>query len=140
MLHQTVIGTHQKIAVGCSAPLAEMSHRIGFRINDVHHRASPALILQVSHRGLKLIQRGQCRTHFPAPRAMDAIGSLQEQPVPLSATHNVNGTDITLAVREYGAPADSDGHFVATDVQNGVDDVARFLGMAASGVTPQVGK
>lgn len=61
-------------------------------------------------------------------------------PVPLSGNATVETVAYTLAVRQYGPPADRDGHFVAFDVQSASGDVTRFLAMAARGETPQVGE
>jgi hypothetical protein len=58
---------------------------------------------------------------------------------PVVGNRVVDGQDITIALRQYGAPDDSDGHFVVFDVPTANADAARFLGMAAAGQTPQVG-
>ncbi len=69
----------------------------------------------------------------------DDLG-LAEQPVPLRLTDVVGGTDLTLAARQYGPPAASDGHFVVFDVPAANADVTRFLGMTVAGQVPAVGQ
>jgi hypothetical protein len=69
----------------------------------------------------------------------DDLGATPK-PVPLSGNVTVGGNPYTLAVREYAPPSGNDGHFVVFDVQNANDDATRFLGMAAEGNVPQVGK
>jgi len=69
----------------------------------------------------------------------DDLGATPK-PVPLSGNVMVGGSPYTLAVREYAPPSGDDGHFVVFDVQNANDDATRFLGMAAEGNLPQVGK
>ena len=52
-----------------------------------------------------------------------------------------NGSNMyTAAVRQYGPVAQSDGHFVAFQVPSAVEDVRHFLGQAALGMTPAVGR
>lgn len=52
-----------------------------------------------------------------------------------------NGShSFTAAVRQYAPSESSDGHFVAFDVPAAVQDVRRFLGQAALGIVPSVGK
>lgn len=52
-----------------------------------------------------------------------------------------NGTNMyTAAVRQYGPPELSDGHFVAFQVPSAVEDVRQFLGQAALGLVPAVGQ
>jgi hypothetical protein len=46
---------------------------------------------------------------------------------------------VTLAVRQYGPPSGSDGHFVAFDVAGANQDVVRFLAAAALGQVPPAG-
>lgn len=70
----------------------------------------------------------------------DAIGGKMPLSTPVAGNATVSGSTITLAVRQYGPPAGRDGHFVAFDVATANADVARFLGMAALGVTPAVGQ
>ncbi len=70
----------------------------------------------------------------------DKIGTLTPKPVPLSGNVMVAGNPVTLAVREYAPPSGRDGHFVVFDVPSADQDAVRFLGMAAAGQVPQVGK
>lgn len=59
---------------------------------------------------------------------------------PVKETVKIGGASYTAAVRQYGPGLDSDGHFVAFDVPDAVADVQRFLGEAALGVSPSVGR
>lgn len=71
----------------------------------------------------------------------EAIGGLKETATPLSGNFEVTaGSFVTLGVRQYAPASGSDGHFVAVDVASARDDVARFLGMAASAEVPQIGQ
>jgi len=70
----------------------------------------------------------------------DEMGGMTEQPVPVAGNATVNNAPVTLLVRQYQPPTDQDGHFVSTSVAGARDDIARFLGMAALGETPQVGQ
>jgi hypothetical protein len=70
----------------------------------------------------------------------DDIPNLTPKPVPLAGNAKVGSANVTLGVRQYGPPAGKDGHFVALDVAAANSDVARFLGMAASGAVPQIGQ
>jgi predicted esterase len=70
----------------------------------------------------------------------DKIDSLTPESVPLSGNVTVSGTQVTLAVREYAPPSGTDGHFVLFETPSANADAARFLGMAAAGELPQVGK
>lgn len=46
----------------------------------------------------------------------------------------------TAGVRQYGPALDRDGHFVAFEVNAANQDVLAFIGMAAAGQTPQIGR
>lgn len=70
----------------------------------------------------------------------DDIAGLDPMATPVSGNVTVDMTTVTVAMRQYGPPADRDGHFVVFDVQAANDDATRFLGMAALGETPQVGQ
>ncbi len=59
---------------------------------------------------------------------------------PLTASFGFMDLEYTGAVRQYGPPEGRDGHFVVFDVPTATSDAARFLGMAAEGLTPQVGE
>lgn len=59
---------------------------------------------------------------------------------PLRSSFVFDDVEYTTGVRLYGPPSGSDGHFVVFDVQDATRDAARFLGMAASGATPQIGE
>ncbi len=59
---------------------------------------------------------------------------------PLLASFGLDDVEYTLGMRQYGPPDGSDGHFVVFDVPAANDDALRFLGMAASGLTPQIGE
>ncbi len=79
--------------------------------------------------------------HDASAATPEAIANLTEKAAPLSGNFEVTaGNFVTLGVRQYGPPSASDGHFVAFDVPAARDDIARFLGMAASGDVPQIGK
>lgn len=69
----------------------------------------------------------------------DPIGSLVEQPVPLSGNFTSTTGIVTLAVREYQNSA-GDGHFVVFEVPGANQDAVRFLAGAVSGQTPVVGQ
>jgi hypothetical protein len=45
----------------------------------------------------------------------------------------------TLGLRQYGAPAGSDGHFVVFDTQAANDDMVLFLTGAAGATPPVIG-
>jgi hypothetical protein len=75
----------------------------------------------------------------PSVGAPDDIGGLAEQPVPFSDNLVVDQAHVTIGLRQYQNAADRDGHFVVVDVDGATNDVARFLGMAASGEIPQIG-
>ena len=70
----------------------------------------------------------------------DDIGGVEAQPSPVAGNVMVDASAVTLAFRQYGPPRGSDGHFVVFEVPTANSDVARFLGMAASGRVPQVGR
>ena len=60
---------------------------------------------------------------------------------PLTGNAVVGGTMRTVGLRQYDAPTDMDGHFVAT--RPGLDgraDVVRFLRRALDGETPEIGQ
>jgi len=58
---------------------------------------------------------------------------------PVSGNRNIDGADYTLALRQYEAPADSDGHFVAFDVPEANQDVVNFLFSLGEREIPTVG-
>ena len=55
----------------------------------------------------------------------------------MSGNRNVDGANYTLALRQYEAPSDSDGHFVAFDVEAAkfrfLRDVNGYVVQAADG-------
>ncbi len=59
--------------------------------------------------------------------------------VPASGNVVVGEESITALLRQYQPPAGRDGHFVVFDVASANADMARFLGLAASGEAPVVG-
>lgn len=68
-----------------------------------------------------------------------------EEPLAVPVAGNVtvggaSGQTVTLALRQYGPPSGSDGHFVVYDVASANGDMLRFLAMAARGEVPQVGQ
>lgn len=69
----------------------------------------------------------------------DDLG-FEPQPSPLAGNVRLDGVDLTLVLRQYGPPAGVDGHHVSFEAPVANSDVARFLGMAASGQQPQVGR
>ncbi len=69
----------------------------------------------------------------------DDLG-FEPQEAPLAGNVRLDGVDLTLVIRQYGPPAGVDGHHVSFEVPGANSDVARFLGMAASGEQPQVGR
>ncbi len=58
-------------------------------------------------------------------------------PAPVAVGYAAAGTGITLGMRQYGAPATSDGHFVVFDVPAANDDMVLFF-TSATGATPPV--
>lgn len=58
---------------------------------------------------------------------------------PVAQTMGNGAQMFTAAVRQYGPPELSDGHFVAFQVPDAVEDVRQFLGQAALGLVPAVG-
>ncbi len=70
----------------------------------------------------------------------DKIADKMPVATPLAGNVTVDGSTLTLGVRQYGPPAGRDGHFVAFDVATANGDVARFLGMAALGAVPAIGQ
>lgn len=70
----------------------------------------------------------------------DEIGTLTPKAAPLSGNVTIGGQALTLGVRQYAAPAGTDGHFVAFAAPDARNDVARFLGMAALGQVPAIGE
>jgi len=78
--------------------------------------------------------------HDPSVTKPDPIADFKEHPVPISGNFAIGNTTVTLAMRQYQAPSDSDGHFVVFDVPSANEDAIRFLSMAASGKVPAVGK
>jgi hypothetical protein len=69
----------------------------------------------------------------------DDLGT-ESDDFPLTASFAVDGVEYTTGVRQYGPPAGEDGHFVVYDVSEANADALRFLGMAASGLVPQIGE
>ncbi len=69
----------------------------------------------------------------------EAFATASDQ-FPLLASFGVDNVEYTLGIRQYGPPDGSDGHFVVFDVAAANDDALRFLGMSASGLTPQIGQ
>jgi hypothetical protein len=60
-------------------------------------------------------------------------------PDPVALGYKAAGNGFTLGLRQYGAPADADGHFVVFDVPAANDDMVLFLTGAVSGA-PVIGK
>ncbi|MEN9580653.1 MAG: hypothetical protein RJA70_3662 [Pseudomonadota bacterium] len=69
----------------------------------------------------------------------DDLGA-ESSDFPVTSTFAVNDVQYTSAVRQYGPPTGRDGHFVVFDVPEATADAVRFLGMSASGMTPQIGQ
>lgn len=69
----------------------------------------------------------------------DELGIELEAP-PVAGNFRIGGVDLTLAIRQYGPPEGVDGHHVSFEVPAANSDVARFLGMSATGLIPQVGR
>lgn len=63
----------------------------------------------------------------------------ESQAFPLTESFGYLDGEYTAAVRQYGPPEGRDGHFVVFDVDEARHDALRFLAMAASGLTPQIG-
>ncbi len=59
--------------------------------------------------------------------------------VPASGNVTFGEASYTALLRQYQPPAGRDGHFVVFDVPGANDDMARFLGLAASGELPVIG-
>lgn len=74
------------------------------------------------------------------PSAVPAYDLGQEWPsFPVDQTMGNGDKMYTAAVRQYGPPELSDGHFVAFQVPSAVEDVRQFLGQAALDMSPAVG-
>jgi hypothetical protein len=73
------------------------------------------------------------------PDADNQHGGLPPEAEPLSGNRNIDGADYTLALRQYEAPSDSDGHFVVFDVPEANADAVEFLFDLAARDTPSVG-
>lgn len=107
-----------------------------FQTYGLGDRFSPPLTMQIYTRAAGLVE-------VEADSSADPPDDLQlgaPSPVPHTASYAIDGVEYTTAMRQYGPPADSDGHFVVFDVDTANEDMARFLGMAAQGQTPQVGE
>lgn len=68
----------------------------------------------------------------------DDLGT-EQAALPLSGNVTVSELQFTAGVRQYGPPADTDGHLVAYSVVSAAVDIATFLAMAAHDETPQIG-
>lgn len=68
----------------------------------------------------------------------DDLGT-EQAALPLSGNATVNDLQFTAGVRQYGPPADTDGHLVAYSVVSAAVDISTFLAMAAHDETPQIG-
>lgn len=83
------------------------------------------------------LQQGTADSSAATP---DDLGlELPVKALPLTGNVTVGTAKVTLGMRQYGPPSGKDGHFVALDVASARNDLARFLGMAASGAVPQIG-
>jgi hypothetical protein len=59
---------------------------------------------------------------------------------PVAVGYKAAAAGFTLGMRQYGAPKNSDGHFVVFDTQAANDDVVLFLTTAAGATPPVIGK
>ncbi len=84
----------------------------------------------------------EAEAHSSASQPDDLAINYGTDPLPVPAGGNVtvDGSDVTLILRQYGPPTGRDGHFVVFDVAAANSDAARFLAMAAAGQVPQVGR
>ena len=73
------------------------------------------------------------------PDTANQNSRLSPEADPVSGNRSVGGMDITLAMRQYEAPAGSDGHFVVFDVAEANGDAVQFLEALAAGEIPSVG-
>jgi hypothetical protein len=117
------------------APLAGRTPKHVFQTYGLNDHFSPPLTMRIYATAADLdVVRASSSAGDP-----DDLGSESED-FPLAGSFEYEGVEYTAAVRQYGPPEGQDGHFVAFDVPEAADDVARFLGMAASGQTPQIGE
>jgi pimeloyl-ACP methyl ester carboxylesterase len=116
-------------------PLEGMTPKHIFQTYGLGDTYSPpqTMRIYITHARLSIVQADSSAS--PA----DDLGT-ESDVFPFSASFAVEEVPYTTAARQYGPSADSDGHFVVFDVPSATADVARFLGMAASGVTPQIGE
>jgi hypothetical protein len=117
------------------APLDGVKPKSAFQTFGIGDTYSPPITLKT----YALAGGFTVAAHDPSADPVDPIGDGTEVSVPLEDNLDPPGTG-TLAVREYGPPSGSDGHFVAFDVKDATDDVVRFLSGAASGQIPVVGQ
>ena len=59
---------------------------------------------------------------------------------PVAVGYKAAAAGFTLGMRQYGAPKNSDGHFVVFDTQAANDDVVLFLTGATTATPPAIGK
>jgi hypothetical protein len=59
---------------------------------------------------------------------------------PVSVGYKAAANGFTLGLRQYGAPKNSDGHFVVFDTQSANDDMVLFLTGAAGATPPVIGQ
>ncbi len=79
----------------------------------------------------------QVTPHSSAKPAYDEEEFTTKSLKPVAVGYRAAANGFTLGVRQYGAPAASDGHFVVFDTQAANDDVVLFL-TGATGPTPPV--
>lgn len=76
----------------------------------------------------------------PSATTPDDIDGAKDVAAGVSGNVTVAGVKYTLGVREYGPPANDDGHFVAFDVPSANADVVRFLSQGIGATPPPIGK
>jgi pimeloyl-ACP methyl ester carboxylesterase len=116
-------------------PLPGMAPKHVFETYGLGDTFAPPLTMQlyITHANLSIVKADASAS----PK--DEIGT-ESEVFPFAGSFAVDNVTYTTAARQYGPPADSDGHFVVFDVPSANADAVRFLAMAVSGVTPQIGE
>jgi hypothetical protein len=117
-------------------PADGMAPKHIFQPYGLEDHYAPPLTMQIYTRAAGLVE-------VEADSSADPPDDLQmgtPAPVPYEGSFALDGKEYTVAMRQYGPPSGSDGHFVVFDVDAANQDMARFLGMAARGQTPQIGE
>jgi pimeloyl-ACP methyl ester carboxylesterase len=116
-------------------PIEGMTPKHIFQTYGVGDTYSPPLTMEIYATVAQLLV---VEAHSSADGAKP-FGSVTDE-FPLLESFGFEGVPYTTGLRQYGPPDGSDGHFVVFDVPTAARDAARFLGMAASGLTPQIGE